>query len=269
MIDIIFVLMLGLIIGSFLNCVIYRLEVGDSFAKGRSYCPNCKHTLSHNDLVPVFSFLFLKGKCRYCKQKISLQYPLVELAIAILFLINWLNFSNNIWQFGFYCAIIFIMAVIFIYDLKHCLVPVDFVYAGLIITALFHIIKFTTIYSDIKLKGLTQAHGFWLYISPYFWGAMIPFLFFWFLYFVSKEKWMGLGDSKIVLLMGFILGLKGVFISLLLANFLGAIIGLILISFEKKGLKSEMAFGPFLVIGFFIVLYFKEITYWFYNLFYL
>lgn len=269
MIDIIFIFILGLVVGSFLNCVIYRLEVDDSFARGRSYCPNCKHILEAKDLIPVFSFLFLKGKCRYCKQKISIQYPIVELAIAILFLINWLNFSNNVWLFGFYCLISFIMAIIFIYDLKHCLVPIDFVYAGLVITLIFHIIRFVSIKNNLINNGLSVLNNFWLYIAPYFWGAIIPFLFFWFLYFISKEKWMGLGDSKIVLLMGLILGLKGVFISLLVANFLGAIIGLILINFKKKGFKSEMAFGPFLVIGFFVVLYFKEITYWFYNLFYI
>ena len=96
----------GLIVGSFLNCVVYRLEIGGSFLKGRSFCPHCKHELSWQDLIPVFSLLFLKGKCRYCQQKISLQYPLVELATGVLFVLIfyfWLSgfgwsVSVGIWE---------------------------------------------------------------------------------------------------------------------------------------------------------------------------
>ncbi len=79
-----FIFLLGLAVGSFLNCVIYRLGVNGSFLKGRSFCPYCKHLLSWQDLIPVFSFILLKRKCRYCHQSISLQYPLVELATGIL-----------------------------------------------------------------------------------------------------------------------------------------------------------------------------------------
>src|ERR1700733_9360461 len=86
---------LGLIIGSFLNCVTYRIEQESSFLKGRSYCPNCKHTLAWYDLVPVFSFLWLGGKCRYCHQKISWQYPLVEIATALLFLLVFSQIIGN------------------------------------------------------------------------------------------------------------------------------------------------------------------------------
>ncbi len=82
-----FIFLVGLCIGSFLNVVIYRLEKEESVAKGRSYCPYCKHQLIWLDLVPVFSFLFLRGKCRYCGEKISIQYPLVEIATGILFLL--------------------------------------------------------------------------------------------------------------------------------------------------------------------------------------
>ena len=77
----------GLMIGSFLNCVIYRLETGENFLKGRSYCPYCKHVLNWQDLIPILSFLILKGKCRYCQQKISLQYPIVEISTGLLFLL--------------------------------------------------------------------------------------------------------------------------------------------------------------------------------------
>lgn len=80
----------GLFIGSFLNCVIYRLEQGKSFLKGRSYCPHCKHQLFWQDLIPVLSFFILRGKCRYCQKSISWQYPLVELATGIIFILCFL-----------------------------------------------------------------------------------------------------------------------------------------------------------------------------------
>ena len=83
----------GLFIGSFLNCVIYRLEQGESFLKGRSYCPNCKHQLAWYDLLPVLSFLFLRGRCRYCKKPISWQYPIVELFTGIVFTLPLFSYS--------------------------------------------------------------------------------------------------------------------------------------------------------------------------------
>src|SRR3989338_11686015 len=83
------VFLFGLVVGSFLNSVIYRLGKGESALKGRSYCPQCKHPLSWQDLIPLLSFVLLKGKCRYCKAHISWQYPLVELATGILFVATW------------------------------------------------------------------------------------------------------------------------------------------------------------------------------------
>ena len=87
MLEYVFIFILGLITGSFLNSVIYRLETKEDLIISRSHCVNCNHELNHKDLVPVFSFLFLKAKCRYCKEKISWQYPLVELALGILFVL--------------------------------------------------------------------------------------------------------------------------------------------------------------------------------------
>ena len=130
----------GLFIGSFLNCVIYRLERGESFLKGRSYCPNCKHPLTWYDLIPLFSFIFLRGRCRYCKKPISWQYPLVELSTAVLFILpafssfsfaHSISFfsltrdiaSGQIWfialAYIFYLSVISFLIIIFIFDLKH------------------------------------------------------------------------------------------------------------------------------------------------------
>ena len=95
----------GLFIGSFLNCVIYRLEKKESFLTGRSYCPKCKHKLSWQDLIPLLSFLELRGRCRYCKGKISWQYPLVELATAILFVgVFYITFPNFLFSIFYFLA---------------------------------------------------------------------------------------------------------------------------------------------------------------------
>ncbi|PIZ87448.1 MAG: prepilin peptidase, partial [Candidatus Nealsonbacteria bacterium CG_4_10_14_0_2_um_filter_40_15] len=126
------VFIFGLIAGSFLNCVIYRLEQGQSFLKGRSYCPLCKHTLSWQDLVPVLSFLFLRGKCRYCRQKISLQYPLVELATGILFVLIFLFAFNFLYYLIMGCFLI----IIFVYDLKHYIIPDSVIYPAILISVI-------------------------------------------------------------------------------------------------------------------------------------
>ncbi|HPM08591.1 MAG TPA: prepilin peptidase [Candidatus Pacearchaeota archaeon] len=259
MIELLFFFLLGAIIGSFLNCIIYRLEIDESFTKGRSYCPKCKHVLGFFDLVPILSFVSLKGKCRYCKENISWQYPIVEFFTAMIFVLNYMNFFNNSILFIFSCIISAFLIVTFVYDLKHCLVPVDFVYWGIGLTFIFHLINFYFVFSQANPNNIGIAYGFWLYIWPYLLGALVPFLFFLFLHLISKGQWMGLGDSKIGFLLGLILGYPNVLISLLLAVFLGAIMGLILIFSKQKGLKSEMPFGPFLIFGFYLMFFFGEI----------
>lgn len=268
MIELLFFFLLGAIIGSFLNCIIYRLEIDESFTKGRSYCPKCKHVLGFFDLLPIFSFLALEGKCRYCKQKISPQYPIIEFLTGMIFILNFLNFSNNTVLLIFSCVISAFLEVIFIYDLKYCLVPLDFIYWGTGITFIFHIINFYFIFKGNSPVNIGIIYGFWLYVRPYLLGALLPFLFFFILHFISQGRWMGLGDSKIGFLIGLILGYPYVLISLLLAIFLGAIIGLILIFLRKKGLKSEMPFGPFLIFGFYLMFFFGGIFFEIYrNLF--
>lgn len=239
-----FIFVLGTIIGSFLNCVIYRLEIGKSFIEGRSFCPYCKHDLSFLDLIPVFSFLALKGKCRYCKKSISIQYPLVELATAILFL-SIFNFQFSILNIFISCLLI----VIFVYDLKYFLIPDEAVLLG-VMACLFNIF-FNK-----------------LLIANYFLGAIIASGFFLLIYLVSKGRWMGFGDVKLAFLMGLFLSFPNVLSALFLAFFIGSIIGLIQIGLGKKTMKSEIPFGPFLVIGTFIVMFFgSTIINWYQGLY--
>ena len=258
------VFLLGLCIGSFLNVVILRLEKGESFAKGRSYCPNCKHQLAWFDLIPVFSFLFLKGRCRYCGKKISIQYPLVELAAGILFIFIFWKFGF-IWNLGFgtwdlikLCFMWYVISsliIIFVYDLKYYLIPDKILFPAIIIAFFYRVLDF----GNLKLFGIWDL-GFG--ISPlflnYFIASIIASGFFLFIFLISRGAWMGFGDVKLAILLGLLLGFPNILVGLFLSFFFGAILGVILLFFKKYGLKSELPFAPFLIIGTLVALFFGE-----------
>ena len=244
------IFLFGLIVGSFLNCVIYRLKTNKSFLKGRSYCPNCKHQLQWPDLIPVLSFFLLKGKCRYCQKKISWQYPLVEIATGLLFLAIF-NFSApggpaSGWLF----SIIPFLIVIFVYDLKHYLIPDKVIYPAIAITFVYDVLMSDILgMSDILISAFGAA-GFFLAIV-----------------LISRGRWMGIGDIKLAFLMGLVLGFPKILVALFLAFMAGAIMGMILVFLGKKTLKSEVPFGPFLVSGTFIALFWGEkLINWYFSL---
>jgi len=244
----------GLIFGSFLNCVIYRLHSGESFLKGRSFCPNCQHILSWPDLIPVFSFLILKGKCRYCHKPISLQYPLVELATGTVFLLIFWNLEFGIWDLLFRLLISCFLIIIFVYDLKHYIIPDQVIYPAIVIAFLYNIYQFTIDNQQLTINNFLSAFG--------------AAAFFLTLVLISHEKWLGWGDVKLAFLMGLFLGWPKILLALFLAFFIGAIIGIELIILGKKTLKSEIPFGPFLVSGTFLALFFgQKILDWYLNLF--
>ena len=248
-----FVFLFGLIVGSFLNCVIYRLEHKQSFLKGRSFCPHCQHTLSWQDLIPVFSFLFLRGKCRYCNKKISIQYPLVEIATGLLFLLIF-TFFNNLFFVCFLFLISSFLIVIFVYDLKHFIIPDKVVFPAIAVALVFNfqflIFNQFSIFNSLILSAV---------------GASAFFLF---IVLVSRGKWMGVGDIKLAFLMGLLLSFPHILVALFFSFLIGAIIGIGLILVKRKTMKSEVPFGPFLVIGTFIALFFGEIIInWYWGLF--
>lgn len=242
-----FVFISGLSVGSFLNCIICRLEKEESI-KGRSYCPKCGHILSFLDLFPLLSFLFLKGKCRYCKKKISFQYPLVEIITGIVFLLIFnyqLSFSSDLWSFGFifnFLSLVIIssfLIIVFIYDFKHFLIP-DF--------AVYSLVAVASVYSFLNgnfINGLFSATA--------------CFLFFLAVFLITRGKGMGFGDVKLSFFIGFFLGYPNFLISLFASFLIGAIIGVGLIAIKKKNLKSEVPFGPFLIIGTVIAFLFGEV----------
>ena len=261
----IFVFFFGLCAGSFLNCVICRLGSRKSFLDGRSFCPHCKNKLSWWELIPVFSFVFLRGRCRHCRKNISWQYPLVELAAGILFFLVfrfqfpsfgeylYFNFQSIFSSFYFWLSVCFLL-IIFVYDLRHFIIPDEVLYPAIGITVFYRLIVFF------------QLGDFYFLLNPLL-SAIAAAMFFFLLYFFSRGKWIGFGDVKLGFFMGLFLGFPNILVALFLAYLIGAIIGVALITFKRKGLKSEIPFGPFLVGGTFIALFCgQNIIYWYFSI---
>ncbi len=249
----IIVFLLGLSIGSFLNCIIYRLEKNQK-PSGRSYCPKCKHTLSYKDLVPLFSYILLKGKCRYCHKKISIEYPLVEFATGVLFVMVFylsgfleiVNYSFfDIFTLVYLFVVLFFLILIFVYDLKHFIIP-DFANFSLIIISFTYLAVYSFLENniDIFINGLLSA--------------LAVFLFFFAIFFFTKGKGMGFGDVKFVIFMGFFLGFPNILVANFVSFLFGAIIGLLLIAVQKKKMKSQIPFGPFLIFGTLVAYFFGD-----------
>ena len=220
-----FLLILGLVFGSFITALSYRYPRSISIAKGRSSCPKCKNQISWCDNVPLLSYLVLGGRCRYCKKHISIRYPLIELVTGIGFVLIGLNI--------FQLIILCILEIIFIIDWENQIIPDIFIYIGIVVV-IFNL-KFS-IYNQFSIFNLLLA-GF----------TSASFLLL--IHLITKGKGMGLGDVKFAVLGGMIVGLPLSPVWLFVAFLTGAIIGIILILGGNAGLKSKIAFGPFLVIS--------------------
>ena len=241
----------GLLIGSFLNCFIWRLHEKKKVT-GRSICTKCKYKIAWFDNIPVLSFLILRGKCRKCKEKISWQYPAVELVTAILFAIaitqyNGMKLSDGelyIYLFRDF-FLISVMIIIFIYDLRWYLIP-DIVSLPACIVVFILNLFLGYEWQNLLLSGIIGG-GFFL----------VQFI-------LSRGKWIGGGDIRLGLLMGLALGWPGILLALFIAYILGSIIGMGLILAKKKQLSSQVPFGVFLSIATVITLFWgKGIINWY------
>ena len=244
----ILIFLFGAAIGSFLNVVIDRLPARKKLT-GRSHCDFCGYQLKWFDLIPIFSFLWFRGRCRQCHHKLSWQYPLVEALTGLVFvLIFWQIDSthlttlfswSNIFSLSYYFLVACLLIVISIIDWKTFLIPDSLVYFGIGLTFLWQIFRV----------------NFWNYVL----SAIIVSAFFWALVIFSNEKWMGAGDAKLAFWLGLLLGFPQILVALFIAFFSGAIIGLILITFQKKTLKAQIPFGPFLNFSTLLVLIYQNI----------
>jgi prepilin signal peptidase PulO-like enzyme (type II secretory pathway) len=246
-----------------LNCLAYRLEKGEK-PTGRSYCPHCKHTLSWQDLLPVFSFIMLKGKCRYCGKKISWQYPAVEIATGLLFLLIF-NFSAYGgpaagWQFQNLGTALYLfittsfLIIIFVYDLKHFLIPDKILFPLIGIVFLYRVFGILNLEHWNLFRISNLEFRIFDLINPLS-AAIGAGIFFLTIFLISQGRWLGFGDVKLVFFMGLFLGYPEIIAALFFSFFIGAVAGTGLIFLKKKTMKSEVPFGPFLITGTFIALF--------------
>lgn len=242
---------LGLIIGSFLNVVILRFNTQKSLG-GRSACMACQSRLQWYELIPLFSFLALRGRCKTCKTQISMQYPLVELITATLFALLFTKFFdlfamgnlNFPLVYGYYTVMFSILIVISVYDIKHQIIPdaLSLVFGML---AFFGMFLITPLGVSLHIPPLSQ------FIAGF--AVSVPFALLW---LISRGTWMGLGDAKLSIGFGFLFGLTTLLSGVMLAFWIGAVVGVILILLKKiAGLKSEIPFAPFLVLGLLIAFF--------------
>ncbi|MCX6735098.1 MAG: prepilin peptidase [Candidatus Peregrinibacteria bacterium] len=273
------IFILGSAIGSFISVVIYRLQAKKKgIIAGHSMCPSCKKQLKWKHLIPIFSWLFLRGKCAYCNKKISVHYLLLEVLTGTLFLvsfIHWnflisipsiinpqfLNYSidwNIFATLAFYLVEFSFLMAIFFFDLMHKEIP-DQLSIPAIVIAIAGILSF----SPVMQTGINMLIG----------GGII-FLFFFLQYILSRGTWIGGGDLRLGALMGILLswstgGFSGWLVGILglvIAYLIGGLLSVILIIAKKLNHKSTIPFGPFLVIGTVTAIFFGQtILNWYFN----
>lgn len=215
-----FLFILGLIVGSFLNVLIYRIPRGEGFVAGRSRCPHCHHDLVWRDLVPLVSYLILRGKCRYCRKPISAQYPLIELISGIFFVMAPSLFA---------LALLEIFLVLAVIDYQHLIIPDSL----LIVLAAIALVQ----------SGLHH----WA-------SALGCAAFFFLLWVISRGRWIGFGDVKLAGVLGLLFGFPGAVIVIYLAVIGGGLLSVILLVLKKATMKTALPLGTLMTLcaGFYL-----------------
>lgn len=240
---IILVIILSLAWGSFLNVCIYRIPLKKTFLLSRSLCPNCKIKISWYDNFPILSYLILRGQCRNCKHKISIQYPAVELLSALLLLLAYMKFDLS-WQFFSAFALISILIVVSFIDLNHRIIPDVITLPGIVLGL---VLSYLTPQASLSASVIGfLSGGVSLYLLAYMGEALF------------KKESMGGGDIKLAALLGAFLGWKNLIVVILLASFLGALIGGLKLALSKSKKDKTIPFGPFLAAGSLIALFWGE-----------
>lgn len=265
----VFIFILGAVIGSFLNVVIHRVPNDESIVFPNSACPRCKTPIKGYDNIPILSWLILGGKCRSCAEPISVRYPAVELLTAILFaLVYWKTGLTPI--LPVYLALVAaIVALIFI-DAGHMILPNVITYPMLVLAfavrIIFPIVLATNYFSDTRIFPVTYLAGQPAWLVSLF-GAVLGALVGGGSLWLIGEVWkrlrgvdaMGLGDVKMMLGIGALIGWRLAFLSIFLGAFSGAVIGILVIARQKeKDLQTQIPFGIFLGAGSILALLFGE-----------
>lgn len=218
---------------------------------GRSYCDHCHKTLSTVDLIPILSFVVLKGKCRYCNKPLSWQYPIVELLTAVLFTLAFYVLIStgtiSIVTILFYFFLISVAVVVAVIDIKYYLIPTTFVYGASLVALFYNYFNLSTpLFYEHILAAFAVA------------------LFFLIIVIVTRGKGMGQGDIVLVFLIGMVLGYQSTFAAMFIAFLFGALISIALIIIRRKRFGQTIPFAPFLIIGFLMSLFWgNELINWY------
>lgn len=237
----VFIFSLGAIIGSFLNVCIFRIPKEESIAFPPSHCGNCNTKLKGRDLVPILSYIFLKGRCRYCKEKVSIQYPIIEGFTGILFVILYFKYGLTVSLLSF-ISLTAILIVIGIIDYKTQYVYTSSIITGIIFGIIFIAISFI-LGERVDLINVAL-------------GAFIPALILAVIVWTTNA--MGWGDVEIIFMTGIFLGLKLNLLNLFISIVLGGSYAIYLMLCKKKSGKEEMAFGPYIAVATYITILFGE-----------
>jgi prepilin signal peptidase PulO-like enzyme (type II secretory pathway) len=272
-------ILLGLCFGSFVNALVWRLHQQElankktkssilhspfSILSGRSMCPNCSHQLATKDLVPVLSWILLQRKCRYCKKPISWQYPSVELAALIVFVVSYLFWPGGLHTHG--SLILFVtwlatsvgLLALLVYDFKWMLLPSKIIYPTLAVATAGRLVYLLSYEPN-------HWHGLFMWVL----SVVVASGLFWLIFISSKGAWIGYGDVRLGLITGTVLAdpLKS-FLMIFVASLLGLVFMLPALASRKKRLASRLPFGPFLIIATMIVLLFgQSVIDWYRRLF--
>lgn len=243
----------GAVVGSFLNVVILRLpDPKQSIVFPASHCPRCSSSLHWYENIPIISYLFLRGKCGHCKARISLQYPLVELMMALLAAATIYTFQLSIPSAGYFifCAALLVIIVI---DIHHQIIPDVISLPGIVLGVLFSFVSPTVTWQS-SLIGLLVGGG-----------VLYAVAFFYFL--LRKVDGMGGGDIKLLAMIGAWLGWQSLPFVIFASSLSGSLVGLIAMFFQKKGGRTRIPFGPFLSLSALVYLFYSENILYFFHLY--
>jgi len=244
--EIIFVMLLGLIWGSFFNVCIVRLPKDESIVFLRSKCPHCSSLIPWYLNIPLFSYLWLHGRCAYCKARISIQYPLVELGTALLYLALYWQLGLGV-RFFVYAIFASLLLVISVIDLYHQIIPDELSLSGLVLGFVASLFLEDVGWKS-SLLGIVVGGGSFFAIA-YLYEKL------------TQREGLGGGDVKLLAMIGAWLGLRSIFPVVILSSAIGSIVGLTVMAIQRKDFKTAIPFGPFLAIGALIYFFWAEPIY--------